>query len=160
MHPTNVIRKSTGLVFYISVIALVAGVWRFQGSTTQFFSTPSDAPSEWQQMGIQVASETTRLLITLGTALLGGLGLFLGNINTGGHPPRHLWAALVSAMGAGVSLYFGYVVHLHVLWMINNKVFDPASDLFLSASHWQFYALLVGAFFFGDFAVNNLSETT
>lgn len=159
MEPANGRRRLTRFGFYAAVLVIAAAVLQIQRYySTSFFSSPSDSPSQWQQTAIQVASETTRLLITLGTALLGGLGLLLGSRGSDSPKPRHLWSAFLSAMAAGLSLYFGYVVHLRVLWMVTSKTFDPTTDFFVIPSQCQFYALLVGAFFFGIFAVHTLRE--
>ena len=61
-------------------------------------------------------------------------------------------------MCAGVSLYYGYVVHMHLLGMIGYHAFEPTSAIFLSPSHSQFYALLAAAVFLADFAFFNLGE--
>jgi hypothetical protein len=143
-----------GLYIAVCVIAVIA--WFIQSGTPSFFPPASDKPTEWQQMALQVASESTRLLTTLASALLGGLGLLLSDKFSKGTQPQHTWAAIVSAMGAGLSLFFGYVVHLHLLWMVGNKVFDPTSPLFVLPSHYQFYTLLVAAFFLAAFVVHNL----
>ena len=71
---------------------------------------------------------------------------------------EHLSAAFACAMSAGLSLYYGYVVHLRLLWMITNKAFDATSAFFVTPSHYQFYALLAAGFFFADFATYNLGE--
>jgi hypothetical protein len=141
-------------------------VWRIQrymdattfGPNTIFFSSSSGAPSQWQQMGVQAVSETNSLLTTLATGLLAALGLLLNNPGRNRAKPRHLWSAFLCAVGAGLSLYFGYVSHLHLLWMIKNDTFDPYSIVYILPSHFQFYTLLAGAFFFADFAVHDLNE--
>ena len=156
MEPGNGRRRLTRFGYYAAVLFIAAAVLQIQRYSAPFFSSPSDSPSQWQQTAIQVASETTALLITLGTALLGGLGLLLGSRGSDSPKPRYLWCAFSCAMASGLSLYFGYVVHLRVLWMVTSKTFDPTSDFFVIPSQGQFYALLVGAFFFGIFAVHNL----
>lgn len=146
------------LILYVLICAIVSAVWLIQARAIPFISSSTDSPSQWQQLGIQIASETTRLLTTLATALLGALGLFFANRESSGVKPRHMWSAFTTALCGALSLYYGYVVHLHLLWMITYKAFDPTSDLFLFPSHVQFYALLAGGFFFADFAISNLSE--
>jgi hypothetical protein len=160
-------RRITRLVFYIAVAALVVTVWRIERNmnvatfppNTIMSSSPSDtpsSPSQWQQMGVQAVSETTRLLTTLATALLAALGLLLVNRDSDRPKPRHLWSAVLSAMGAGVSLFFGFVVHLYLVGMINSESFDAYRLRY--PSYYQFYALLVGAFFLADFAFHDLSR--
>lgn len=153
------------LGFYFATIALVAIVWiaRRHMDAAAFggiiFSSSTTAdPNQWQQMGLQAISEMNTLLTTLATALLGALGLLLSSGARNGPRPRHLWSAFISALLVGVSIYFGYVVHLHVLWMIKYENFDPNSLMYILPSYSQFYTLLVAVFFFADFAVHDLIE--
>jgi len=165
MQPGTVRRVVARSGFYVAVVVLVLMVWRIQyfmdaktfGPNTIFFSSSTDAPSQWQQMGVQAVSETNSLLTTLATGLLGALGLLL---NRGRNRPKriHLYSAFLCAVGGGLSLYFGYVSHLHLLWMIKNNTFDPYSPVYILPSHFQFYTLLAGTFFFADFAVHDLNE--
>ena len=152
--PTSTRNRNTGRIgFYAVVVGVVITVWLTQGPGS-FFSPTSEKPTEWQQMGVSIASETTRLLTTLDTALLGALGLLMGDkIAT---RPKHLTAAFACALSAGLSLYYGYVVHLRLLWMITHKAFDATSAFFVAPSQYQFYALLAAGFFFADFAAHNL----
>jgi hypothetical protein len=150
---------------YFATIALVAIVWiaRRHMDAVAFggiiFSSSSTAdPNQWQQMGLQAISEMNTLLTTLATALLGALGLLLSSGARNGPRPRHLWSAFISASLVGVSIYFGYVVHLHVLWMIKYENFDPNGLMYILPSYSQFYTLLLAVFFFADFAVHDLIE--
>jgi hypothetical protein len=160
--------KVSRFIFYIATILLIVVVWRVQramdiaaippGAIISAAATTSSGPNQWQQMGLQAISDMNGLLITLATALLGGLGFLLSG-GLGGHTrARHLWSALICAILVGVSIYFGYVGHLHVLWMIDNQNFDPQSLVYKLPSYSQFYALLLAVFFFADFAVHDLFE--
>jgi len=146
------------LIFYSVVIAVAIAAGYASTRGLSFALPTRETPTTWQQMGVQIASEATRLLITLASALLGALGLLLGNKFAGGGRPRHLWSAFACAIGAGVSLYYGYVVHMHLLGMIGYQAFDPTSAIFLDPSHYQFYALLIAAVFLVDFVFYNLGQ--
>jgi hypothetical protein len=100
------------------------------------------------------------LLTTLATALLGALGLIMGNKVSAGSKLRHMWAAFLAAIGGVLSLYFGYVSHLNLLAMIGNEYFNSYDPLYLFFSHAQFYSLLAGTFFFADFAVHDFNQET
>ena len=143
--------------FYFAVVLAVLIVWQIQrymnlksfGPGVIIASSSSSTPSasdqmglQWDQMGLQVVSEKDSLLTTLGTAMMGALGFLLVGGPRTRTRPRHQWSAFVSALCVGVSLYFGYVSHLHVLWMIKSQTFDPYSALYLLPSQGQFYALL------------------
>lgn len=142
--------------FYIALAVIAAIAWQLQSGPAAFFPQPTDKPTEWQQMGVQVAAESTRLLTTLASALFGALGLLLGSAFSKDSVPRQAWSAIVSALCAGLSLFYGHVVHLHLLWMLDNRVFESTNALFVQPIHYQFYSLLAAAFFLAVFAVHNL----
>jgi hypothetical protein len=162
-------RRIARVWFYLAVVVLVASVWGvqvhmyhkiFSGGDMIFSESSSapSAPSDWQKMAIQAMTDTNSLLTTLGTALLGALGLLMSNhVRDDSKKARHMWAAFLGAVGGCISLYFGYVSHLNLLAMISNGTFSTYDPVYLFSSHAQFYTLLAGAFFFADFAVHDLS---
>lgn len=162
-------RVLTRTWFYVAALLLVAAVWGLQvymyhlAYPSPIFSespgTP-DMPSDWQKMSMQVMTDTNGLLTTLATALLGALGLMMGRKVSGGAGARHMWAAFLGAIGAVLSLYFGYVSHLNLLGMISNETFNPYNRLYMFFSRAQFYSLLAGTFFFADFAVHDFNPET
>lgn len=158
-------RRVAQFGFYIAFAGLAATVWGIQyymeaatappSGTILSSWSPNSNPNQWQQMGFQAISETNRLLTTLGTALLGALGLVLGD-RAKNRTPHHLWSAFLSAMSTCLSLYYGYVGHLNLLTMIYSENFDPYSPAYLLPSHLQFYTLLVGVFLLAGFVFYNL----
>ena len=155
--------------FYVAAIALVAAVWGMQilmyhiAYSDPILSQSSgvpDSPTDWQKMSMSVMTGTNGLLTTLATALLGALGLMMGRKVSGGAGSRHMWAAFIGALGAVLSLYFGYVSHLNLLGMITNETFNPYNRLYMFFSRAQFYSLLAGTFFFADYAVHDFNRET
>jgi hypothetical protein len=162
-------KGATSVWFYAAVAALVVCVWGAQvytyhkafdrpGRIISQLSGTSSEPTDWQKMSADTMTDTNRLLTTLGTAMLGALGLLMGNKVRNPHESQHMWAAFLGAIGAGLSLYFGYVSHLNLLAMISNQTISPYDPVYLFSSHAQFYALLAGAFFVADFAVHDLNQ--
>jgi hypothetical protein len=151
------IRNATQLGFYLAVLAItLAVVWTIQNYHPPYFAAQSDKPTQWQQIGVQIAADTSRLLTTLATGLLAATGLFFKDGLSGGEKgPRHVWSAFVCAISAGASLFFGYLLHLNLLWMMSHQTFDASSALFQFPSECQFYLLLAAAFFLADFVLNN-----
>jgi hypothetical protein len=152
-----------GFGFYLAVTVLALSVWQMQRHLTnatfppnEIISSSTDAPAQWQQLAVQAVSDSTALLTTLATALLGALGLLLVNRSKNQSPPRHLWSAFLCGASACVSLYFGYVEHLYLVYMISNQSFD--SYRLVNPSYFQFYALLAGTFFLADFAFHDLRQ--
>ncbi|MGB6689855.1 MAG: hypothetical protein WBE76_18620 [Terracidiphilus sp.] len=155
--------------FYVIVGIILASVWGIQvymyhkifempGTIFSASSGTPAPPSDWQKMSVQAMSDTNALLTTLGTALLGAIGLMLVKARETSKS-LHMWAAFLAAVSGGASLYFGYVSHLNLLAMISNQTFNPYDPVYLFSSHTQFYLLLAGAFFFADFAFHDLSES-
>lgn len=153
------------VVFYIGSVSLAILVTLYQHTLNADFiqppdtvvsSSPTDNSIQWQQMAVQVASDTTALLTTLATALLGALVLlFTGSRENPPNLLRHRWSALLSAAAAGISLYYGYVKHLYLLTMLNGNNFNPQMHAFVKVNYLQFYALLAGFFFLADFVFND-----
>ena len=166
-HPEK--QAVTRVRFYGTVLGLVLAVWGLQVVVydrvysepgiifSQSSSTPAD-PSDWQKMSVQAMTDTNRLLTTLATALLGAVGLLVGNSAQQGRERRHIWAALLAAIGGVLSLYFGYVSHLNLLAMISNRTFSAYDPVYQFSSHAQFYSLLAGVIFLADFAIHDLSN--
>jgi hypothetical protein len=153
--------------FYVVVGVILASVWGvqrymyhriFETPGTIFASSSGGMPTDWEKMSVQAMSDTSALLTTLGTALLGAIGLLMVKMRETSKPV-HMWAAFLAAVSGGASLYFGYVSHLNLLAMISNQTFSPYDPVYLFSSHTQFYMLLAGAFFFADFAFHGLSES-
>jgi hypothetical protein len=113
-------------------------------------------PTGWQKLGIQADSDRTNLLTTLATGLLGGLGLLLFNRGSERPKPRYLWSAILSALGAGVSLFFGFVAHTFLAAMLDAEYFDAHGSG--RPIVVQFGALMGGAFFLAYFAFHDLTE--
>jgi hypothetical protein len=152
-----------GLSFYVLVGVLAVVVWQVQHHLTsstfpsdEILSASGDPPAQWQQLAVGAVSDSTALLTTLATALLGALGLLLVNRSKGSTHPRHLWSAFLCGAGACISLYFGYVEHLYLVFMISNQTFDVYR--LVHPSYFQFYALLAGTFFLADFAFHDLQR--
>lgn len=163
------VRTLSRYLFYVSVVALVLAVLLFQHymdtrmsqpktiiSGSQF--VPNDDMSTWDQKGIDVVAGLNSLLTTLGTAVLGAIGFLLWNVHRKGAQRPHMLSALLGAMCVALSLYFGFVGHLHILWWTETKSFSPGSVIVMWPHMAQFYTLLLGAFFLADFAVYDLSK--
>jgi hypothetical protein len=101
--------------------------------------------------------EMNRLLTTLSTTLLAAVGFLIIKERK----PRirqELWAALASAVCIGLSLFFGYLVYLGILWMLGESFFDLTNPHILWARQAHFYAFLLGVVFFADFAFHYVRE--
>jgi hypothetical protein len=66
------------------------------------------------------------------------------------------WLALGSAMCVALSLFFGYVVYLGIIAMLQNAIFDLDIPVILWARQAHFYTFLLAVVLFGDFAFQTL----
>lgn len=163
-------RKFARIWFYVIVLGLAMSVWRVQvhmydkifkafsqpGTILSASTNANAVPTDWQQISFQAMSDITGLLTTLGTALLGAIGLLM--VQSGkASKSRSLWAAFLAAICGGISLYFGYVSHLNILAMIQVQNQLPVyNSVYQFSNQAQFYTLLAGAFFFADFAFHGM----
>jgi hypothetical protein len=171
MHTTAAVHRLARWWFYLATVALALSVWILQDYVYhKIFSTPGVVfsessttpvpPDDWQKMSVQAMAQTNGLLTTLGTALLGAVGLLISNQASDRSRPRHRWAAFLAIACGGLSLFFGYTNHSNLLYMIQYKNINPYDPGYLYSSHAQFYTLLAGAFFAADFAVHYLGKET
>lgn len=167
MSPATERRRLPRTWFYAIVAIIAALVWLVQTYSyhiifgtpgTIFSSIPANAPSvNWPDLAVKVMTDLNSVLTTLGTALLGAVGwLVVQERRRSG--TRHQWSAFLAVLAGGISLYFGYVSHLNLLWLINNQNLNTYQLVYLFSSRFQFYSLLAGAFFFADYAFYHFTE--
>ena len=99
------------LGFYISVIVFAVVVWRsevFIQNRPQVYGELISDLSPLQEKQLGAFLEMNRLLITLGTALLGAMGFLLVNTHKARSSARQLSPAFASAFFVGLSVYYGY----------------------------------------------------
>jgi thiol:disulfide interchange protein len=138
--------------FYAGLIVLAVAVWLL----TQYIDNkaytipPPDDPAALSRAEDAYAA-VGNLLTTLATGLLAALGLFLTGTPKRRDSGRELWPATLSAVCVCLSVYFGYISSQNVGWAIEYSI--PTLDL--PKIQWprelQFYAILLGVFFFADF---------
>jgi hypothetical protein len=151
------------LGFYISVIVFAVVVWRtevFIQNRPQVYGELISDLSPLQEKQLGAFLEMNRLLITLGTALLGAMGFLLVNAHKARSSARQLSPAFASAFFVGLSIYYGYRAYEDLVIMLQPP--DPTFDLngYLIAwdRHAHFFTFLLGVFFFADFAFRQLTR--
>jgi hypothetical protein len=161
--------------FYGVFVTLAAFVWAVQvlayrnilyAPSTILGTINTSSTVDWSSITVKAMTDINALLTTLGTALLGAVGLLIakaGNSSKSGH----MWAAFLAAVCGGVSLYSGYECHCFILTMVQysallgNPAFTgPYENAYLIYKDMQFFALLAGAAFLADFAFHDLGEET
>jgi hypothetical protein len=146
MKPASKKRTSARIWFYVGCALLALSVWSFQkhvnneafnktGIIFSGSSGQSSDPTGWDKMSVQAMSDVNGLLTTLATAMLGALGFLMSNRAQEGSTSRHIWAALLGAVGGGLSLYCGYVAHVNLLTMISTQNIDPHNFLYRAATN-------------------------
>jgi hypothetical protein len=145
------------LVFYLGATGFILAVWQYQKNVTGNWIEPlTPSLSTGQDRELDALLEMNRLITTLGTGLLAAIGFLLVNVRRAKRGPEALWAACSSALCVAFSLFFGYVVYLGVISMLQNQYFDLDVGPILWARQAHFYTFLLGVVLFGDFAFQNL----
>jgi hypothetical protein len=142
------------IVFYLAVILVIAGVWRYVGRLTPtFFIEPAASNTiPIQQIELSTFSDMNNLLSYFCTGLLAGLGYILTSRKKVISWSGARWLALGSALCAALSLFFGYVVFEVLIGMMNSDFIDFNFRLMSYFSWAHFYSLLLAVLLFGDFA--------
>jgi hypothetical protein len=142
--------------FYFSIVLIALVVWRIEHYMQSELPIFSVAPI--QEKAVDAFLEMNRLLTTLATTLLGAMGLLLVGGFRGKSCTRELWAAIVGAVSAGISIYYGYAAYLFVIYMLQAGSFDPYNPPLLRDQYAHFYTFLVAVVFFADFVYQNMRE--
>lgn len=141
------------LLFYMGATAFILVVWQYQKHFSGSWIEPlvtSISPA--QEKELDALLEMNRLITTLGTGLLGAMGFILVNGHKEHRGTGAFWAAFASAVCVGLSIFFGYVVYLGIIAMLQNQFFDLDNPGIWWARQAHFYTFLLGVVLFGDFA--------
>lgn len=110
--------------------------------------------AEGDKIQLEIRQANNELLIKMSTLLFGGLGalLFKGYLEKGRKLPRPQRArAVVAAVLAGASIYFGYLSQDVTLWMLGASFFNLAHPILTTPTQLQFFAFLGAIAVLSDF---------
>jgi hypothetical protein len=161
---TKTTRRAVALriTFYVTAIAFILAVIEFQKYVTARLFEPAVATaslSPLQERTLEAFLDMNHLVTTLDTALLGAIGFLLFSWKKPKRASSSLWIAFASAVSAFLSLFFGYVVYLALLWMLQSQLpFSLDYLAILWARQAQFYAFLLGVVLYADFAFHSLQK--
>jgi hypothetical protein len=145
--------KRFGFYFGVGMIAVV--VWLIQtyvpSGPTIYEATPPMADK-----ALDAFLELNRLLLTLGTSVLGAMGLLVFGAFGGKSCSRELWAVIAGAVSVGLSMYYGFVAYLQVMATAATVGFDPYNPAVVHNLYGHFYLFLVGVVFFAGFVYQNM----
>lgn len=145
------------LLFYVVAVAFILAVWQFQAHMSGNFIEPMvTSLNTLQERELDALLGMNSLITTLSTGLLGALGFVLINGRGQSIPPGAKWLAFGSAICVALSLFFGYVVYLGIISMLENTIFDLDIPAILWARQAHFYTFLLAVVLFGDFAFHTL----
>lgn len=123
--------------------------------------TSATALSEDKQMSVTVVGNTGGLMTTLATALFGGVGWLLSEARKTldkALRKRYIWASLLAAICASISIFSGALGQGHLVSMLWNDSLNLRDPVFTSLCLAQFAFLCLGAGCLTGFAFYNLSE--
>jgi hypothetical protein len=146
------------LVFYAGATAFILMVWQIQKNmTANVFEPVLTQLNSVQLKQLDAFMQMNQLVTTLGTALLGALGFLLVN-GRNARGSAAMLTAFLSAACVGLSLFFGYVVYLGIVAMLQYPYFNLEKSQILWARQAHFYTFLLGVVLFGDFAFHSLHK--
>jgi hypothetical protein len=108
---------------------------------------------ELRQRQLDAYFQMISLLVTLATLAMGGITGFIINHQRSdpfSQPQRR--RVIASWTLCAASLYFGYLAHQQVVWMLNNGFFNPANPRVWIPTRAQFWSFLSSVVVFADFA--------
>jgi cytochrome bd-type quinol oxidase subunit 2 len=146
------------LAFYMGSIAFILAVWQIQKNITgDLMQQTLQTLDPLQQKELDAFLEMNKLITTLSTGLLGALSFILVNRGRGKNEAAQ-WTAYLSAICVGLSLFFGYVVYLAVVNMLDNHYFQLFTWQIQWARQAHFYTFFLAVVLFGDFAFHALRK--
>ena len=144
------------LLYVLAAATLIYLIWSYSPSGGQIVQTRIDKLENIQEKELETFLDMNRLLTTLATAAIGGLGAIIFNRLKKELRSSQLMLAGLAFFLAGLSLYFGYVSYHKVPWMLHYRFFDLTIDDIVVPERLQFLSLVSALFFFGDFALIGL----
>ena len=154
-----VLPRETSVRFYLLFAVTVLILVGFEALLTSlpFADAIPDYAQALEQRQLDAYFEMIRLLVTLATLAMGGITGFIVN-----HGRTHLVTgrqrrrAIASWVLCAASLYFGYLAHQQVVWMLNNGFFNPTNPRVWVPTRAQFWSFLACVVVFADFAYSTL----
>jgi hypothetical protein len=145
------------IAFYAASIGLILAVWQLQKHVSQgLIEAPVSSLDVLQQAQLKAFLDMNSLITTLSTGLLGALGFLLVNGRKISRGSGAGWLALGSALSVALSLFFGYVVYLAILDMLQANIFDLGIPAITWPRQAHFYMFLLAVVLFGDYAFQTL----
>lgn len=119
---------------------------------------PNQQLTNIQEKQLEIHLESVNLLITLGTLLYGGIGLYVGLQGAAGRAAARGSRALIylSMILAGLAILFGFLSYQLVGWMLSKQFFNLDAPIISWPQTAQFWSLMLAAAFFGVFLVSVL----
>jgi hypothetical protein len=150
--------RTLGL-YFVLLLVLAGLFWLQQFVSTRPFAEPETSSlTKLQEKQLDIFRDSNTLLTTLATAAIAGVGAFVFNRYTGkALPTGQRIRAFLSALLSCSSLYFGYLAHETVTWMLQQGFFNIMSSRIVWAQRLQFWSFLVSLLFLADFFYSGLS---
>lgn len=129
-------------------------------SRLSFASEEVSSLTSLQEKQLEVFVDMNKLLITLSTVSLGGIGAFVLNRYKGQSMPWYqVWRVTASWVFCGLSLYCGVLANERLIWMLQSGFFDLTNPRIIWVYRSQFWTLAIAIFFLADFFYRGLRKT-
>jgi len=128
-------------------------------SQLQFTSDEVTSLSKLQEKQLDIFVDMNKLLITLSTVSLGGIGVFIFNRYKSQELPWYQIKRVVFAwIFCGLSLYCGVLTNERLVWMLQTGFFDLTNPRIIWVYRSQFWSLAIAIFFLADFFYRGLRK--
>ena len=157
-----VLPRDTSVRFYVLFATTVSILVAFEALLTSlpFADAIPDYAAALEQRQLDAYLEMIRLLVTLATLAMGGItGFIVNHGRTNLVTGRQRRRAIASWVLCAASLYFGYLAHQQVVWMLNNGFFNPTNPRVWIPTRAQFWSFLACVVVFADFAYGTLKSS-
>ena len=140
--------------FYVIVVAVVVVLFLAQRYLSRLSYAESEitslTPLQEKQLGLFV--DMSKLLITLATLALGGIGAFIFKRYEGTSlRSAQVFRAVTAWLLCVLSLYCGVFINEGLIWMFQSGFFNLTNNRILLVYETQFWTLAVAILFLADF---------
>jgi uncharacterized membrane protein len=148
--------------YFIAILAaLVFTVFLYRSLNAPLIEDELTELTVFQQKQLEMYVEMNKLLITLGTLLLGAIGAMLAHFYEAKPiSPEQTQLVLFSSMLAGGSILCGYLSYQHVIAMFQASFFNLSNPRVSWSGHAQFYLFLASTALAASFGYRALREET
>jgi hypothetical protein len=164
VKPRSFLQVSFGSFrFYLALVTLAFALHVVNSVVSYMpFAEPlpeKELASDFQKKQVDIWAEMNKLLITLATLTIGGIGGFmLQGDKTAPHPPRQMRRAAASWIFCALSIYCGYLSYHEATWMLSLGTFNSFNPRLWWPARGQFWTFLISVIILADLIYGSIRD--